>query len=177
MSHRWIANVVPIWLDSGFCTSLKPLSWMRQWNDIEAVVKELPDLDLTSWTKELYSVFASCLILWMLKQWSICPKLFLGGHYPIWSHLKFVFDHNYLHIPICQCLCQARALSCRFGGWPELMMLDCLWSGEMAMGTCHRSNACLAFRQRDLAELIAWPLSNYDTRKLLFCTYKSRIDS
>lgn len=117
MSHRWIANVVPIWLDSGFCTSLKPLSWMRQWNDIEAVVKELPDLDLTSWTKELYSVFASCLILWMLKQWSICPKLFLGGHYPIWSHLKFVFDHNYLHIPICQCLCQARALSCRFGGW------------------------------------------------------------
>lgn len=43
------------------------------------------------------------------------------------------------------------------------MMLDCLWSGEMAMGTCHRSNACLAFRQRDLAELIAWPLSNYDT--------------
>lgn len=121
MSHRWIVNVVPIWLDSGFCTSLKPLSWMRQWNDIEAVVKELPDLDLTSWTKELYSVFASCLILWMLKQWSICPKLFLVDIIQFDriknSYLIIIHNHNYLHIPICQCLCQARALSCRFGGW------------------------------------------------------------
>ena len=61
---------------------------MRQWNDIEAVVKELPNLDLKSWTKELYSVvgstctvqtvFASCLILWMPKAMQHLSKAFCG---------------------------------------------------------------------------------------------------
>ncbi len=95
--NNWMIVSCDPKMDSKCCATLigKPLSWMRQWNDIEAVVKELPNLDLKSWTKELYSVvgstctvqtvFASCLILWMPKAMQHLSKAFCGLNFDrIW---------------------------------------------------------------------------------------------
>ena len=64
-------------------TEQQLLQLTEQWNDIEAVVKELPDLDLTSWTKERW-LWAHAIVLTRAlpfgNELSLIPGLDLANH-------------------------------------------------------------------------------------------------